>query len=159
MCSSDLAEPELTKLDSIVGDGDCGLTLKSGAEHVLHGIQQGEISGEDVIGSVANIAKIVGDSMDGTGGALYSIFFSALAQGLHDSMSGSASCTSQTWTQGLRIALSKLLTYTRARPPSRTLIDPLVAFVHTLEDGGEFTSAVRKEIGRASCRERVFNWV
>jgi dihydroxyacetone kinase len=26
------AEPEITRLDSIAGDGDCGLTLKGGAE-------------------------------------------------------------------------------------------------------------------------------
>ena len=26
------AEPEITRMDNIAGDGDCGLTLKSGAE-------------------------------------------------------------------------------------------------------------------------------
>jgi dihydroxyacetone kinase len=29
------AEPEITRLDSIAGDGDCGLTLKAGAEGEL----------------------------------------------------------------------------------------------------------------------------
>ena len=29
------AEPEITHMDSIAGDGDCGLTLKSGAEGSL----------------------------------------------------------------------------------------------------------------------------
>ena len=38
-------------------------------------------------------------------------------------------------------ALSKLYTYTRARPPSRTLIDPLAAFITNLDQG--FTSAVK----------------
>lgn len=32
-------------------------------------------------------------------------------------------------------ALDKLYTYTRARPPSRTLVDPLAAFIQTLQKG------------------------
>ena len=29
-------EPEITRMDNIAGDGDCGLTLKAGAEGVFH---------------------------------------------------------------------------------------------------------------------------
>jgi dihydroxyacetone kinase len=34
------AEPEITRLDTIAGDGDCGLTLKAGAEglFVIHSL-------------------------------------------------------------------------------------------------------------------------
>jgi hypothetical protein len=34
------AEPEITQLDTIAGDGDCGLTLKAGAEglFVIHSL-------------------------------------------------------------------------------------------------------------------------
>ena len=135
-------EPELTRLDNITGDGDAGLTHKSGAEHILHTMQNGGVNGEDVIGSITNIARVIGDSMDGTSGALYSIFFSALAQGLYDSTSNGTSLTLGVWTEALQTAVSKLFTYTRARPPSRTLVDPLVAFVQGLEDSGDFNSAV-----------------
>lgn len=38
------------------------------------------------------------------------------------------------------MALNRLYTYTRARPPSRTLIDPLTAFVNALPNG--FAGAV-----------------
>ena len=38
------------------------------------------------------------------------------------------------------MALNRLFTYTRARPPSRTLIDPLTAFVNGLPNG--FCSSV-----------------
>ncbi|KAF8582747.1 dihydroxyacetone kinase [Ramaria rubella] len=137
-------EPELTRLDNIVGDGDAGLTHKSGAEHILRAVKNGEISGQNVIGSITQIAKAVGDGMDGTSGGLYSIFFSALAQGLHESTSQTTALTPAVWTEALRTALSKLYTYTRARPPSRTLIDPLATFVQELEDGNDFKSAVNK---------------
>jgi triose/dihydroxyacetone kinase / FAD-AMP lyase (cyclizing) len=56
-----------------------------------------------------------------------SIFFSALAQAL--SVSGVAIATAADWSRALSAAREKLYTYTRARPPSRTLVDPLAAFV------------------------------
>ena len=36
------------------------------------------------------------------------------------------------WATALTSSLAKLYTYTRARPPSRTLVDPLAAFVETI---------------------------
>ena len=39
------------------------------------------------------------------------------------------------WAAALSSALEKLYTYTRARPPSRTLVDPLAAFIETLASG------------------------
>jgi triose/dihydroxyacetone kinase / FAD-AMP lyase (cyclizing) len=42
------------------------------------------------------------------------------------------------------LALRRLYTYTRARPPSRTLVDPLQAFIDTLEaDHNGFAAAVK----------------
>ena len=46
------------------------------------------------------------------------------------------------WTTALTSTLAKLYTYTRARPPSRTLVDPLAAFVETFKQGS-FASAVK----------------
>jgi len=137
-------EPELSRLDSIVGDGDAGLTHKSGAEHVLRALDSGAANGEDVIGAIGQIAKAVGNGMDGTSGALYSIFFSALVQGMHDSTDGRDQITLEVWTKALRSSLSRLYTYTRARPPSRTLVDPLAAFVEGLESGFGLRRAVQK---------------
>lgn len=36
------AEPDVTKYDTIVGDGDCGIGLKRGAEgpHLLYALQE-----------------------------------------------------------------------------------------------------------------------
>ena len=49
------------------------------------------------------------------------------------------------WSAALSSALAKLYTYTRARPPSRTLVDPLAAFVEALEGskGEDFAGAAR----------------
>jgi dihydroxyacetone kinase len=70
--------------------------------------------------------------MGGTSGALYSIFFSALAQALSGNARGTKDSRT-VWAQAAQSALDTLYTYTRARPPSRTLVDPLAAFVAQLQ--------------------------
>ncbi|KAJ3515185.1 hypothetical protein NLJ89_g1917 [Agrocybe chaxingu] len=125
------AEPEITRMDSIAGDGDCGLTLKAGAEGVLAKIESGDITGQDIPRSIITIAQVAEEAMGGTSGALYSIFFSGLSQGLHANASRDAQVTPQVWAKALKSALDKLYGYTRARPPSRTLVDPLEAFIQT----------------------------
>ncbi|KAI0924738.1 hypothetical protein AcW2_005531 [Taiwanofungus camphoratus] len=145
------AEPELTRMDSVAGDGDCGLTLKDGATAVLKEVGSGNVAGEDVVGSVIAVARVAEEQMGGTSGALYSIFFSALAQGLQAHHAGANTVSAPQWADALRAALDKLYTYTRARPPSRTLVDPLDAFVRALGASGapDFRGAVRAAGGAA----------
>ncbi|OCF31435.1 dihydroxyacetone kinase [Kwoniella heveanensis CBS 569] len=123
------AEPEITRYDVIAGDGDCGLTLTSGAEGVLKAIEDGSIDGGDITNSIKRIGAVIEDRMGGTSGALYAIFFAGLAQEL-------SSQTGQTspaiWSNALSAAFNKLCQYTSARPPSRTLVDPLAAFTEVL---------------------------
>ncbi|KAF9245255.1 hypothetical protein BU15DRAFT_85598 [Melanogaster broomeanus] len=140
------AEGEITDMDKIAGDGDCGLTLSAGASGVLEALNQGTVTGEDV-------------NMGGTSGALYSIFFSSLAQAL--AHSSATTVTLEVWSTALKTALAQLYTYTRARPPSRTLIDPLTAFVDTLpaglegavgavQDAAEKTRDIEAKAGRSA---------
>ncbi|KAF8966336.1 dihydroxyacetone kinase 1 [Flammula alnicola] len=128
------AEPEITRMDSIAGDGDCGLTLKAGSEGVLAKIDAGEISGDDLVRSIISISQVAEEVMGGTSGALYSIFFSGLAQGLQANAPKGGEVTGELWGKALTAALANLYTYTRARPPSRTLVDPLAAFIETFND-------------------------
>lgn len=128
------AEPEITRMDSIAGDGDCGLTLQAGANAVLQELKEGNAGGVDIIGTTLAVSNVAADKMGGTSGALYSIFFSALAQGLQSAAAAGKTdvVTQEVWAQALASALRNLYTYTRARPPSRTLVDPLAAFVDAL---------------------------
>lgn len=66
------AEPEITRMDTIAGDGDCGLTLKGGASAVLQTIEEGKISGEDITSSLIVISQVAEEQMGGTSGALFS---------------------------------------------------------------------------------------
>ncbi|KAG9312962.1 dihydroxyacetone kinase [Chiua virens] len=133
------AEGEITDMDKIAGDGDCGLTLSAGASGALQSLNRGAITGDDVINSMIMISNVAEEKMGGTSGALYSIFFSSLAQAL--ARSSATVATIEVWSHALKSALERLYTYTRARPPSRTLIDPLTAFVDALPTG--FDDAVK----------------
>lgn len=63
--------------------------------------------------------------------------------------SQSSTATPEVWAQALQSARAKLYTYTLARPPSRTLVDPLAAFVDATSSGfadatsGGFAAAVK----------------
>lgn len=86
--------------------------------------------------------------MGGTSGALYSIFFAAIAQGLQSSSSTTAD--PETWSKALTSALAKLYTYTRARPPSRTVVDPLSAFIETFAANPQDLKAAVKKAAEAA---------
>lgn len=66
-----------------------------------------------------------------------SIYFAALAQSLQAAatQAQASTATPQIWTDALKAALDRLYTYTRARPPSRTLVDPLAAFTDEISKG------------------------
>jgi dihydroxyacetone kinase len=51
------AEPEITRFDTIAGDGDCGTCLKAGAEEILQLLQSGEVDKKDLISAIATLAE------------------------------------------------------------------------------------------------------
>ncbi|POR36423.1 Uncharacterized protein TPAR_03378, partial [Tolypocladium paradoxum] len=144
------AEPQVTKYDTLVGDGDCGLCLKTGAEAVLAHVQSSPPP-TDAVRLVRGIAHVVENSMDGTSGALYAIFLNALASGLQSAAGQAARqpATPQIWAAGLKAALGSLGKYTPAQPGDRTLVDALVPFVDTLGGTLDVRSAV--EAARKGC--------
>lgn len=75
-----------------------------------------------------------------------SIFFSSLAQGLYEACSPNNNVAGRTvWSVALSSALTGLYHYTHARPPSRTLVDPLDAFISTFQqDRASYQDAVQR---------------
>jgi hypothetical protein len=114
------AEPTITEYDTIVGDGDCGFTLRDGATRVLSFIEDKDLASlSSVISALVDDLEV---SMGGTSGALYCIFLSALAQDLS---------TAKTLPEALSAAQDHLLRYTKARLGDRTMLDCLIPFVDT----------------------------
>jgi triose/dihydroxyacetone kinase / FAD-AMP lyase (cyclizing) len=161
-------EPDVTHYDTIVGDGDCGIGLKRGAEAIIATLTTGnDDMPTDAIAFVNKIVSVVENSMDGTSGAIYSIFLNALAHSLReqdDSISTGSPKAADTnvWATALQSSVAALGKYTPAQPGDRTLMDALVPFVETLseygdvrraaeaaEKGAEETKGMKASLGRA----------
>ncbi|VUC32472.1 unnamed protein product [Clonostachys rosea] len=132
------AEPEVTQYDTVVGDGDCGIGLKRGAEAVLKHISTSPLTG-DVLTDLAGIVPVIENNMDGTSGALYAIFLNALVHALQAPAPGAL--TPQTWAAALQQSCDALSKYTPARPGDRTLVDALYPFVEILGKTGSLAEA------------------
>ncbi|KAI0197240.1 Dak1 domain-containing protein [Xylaria flabelliformis] len=131
-------EPEVTRFDTVVGDGDCGIGLKRGAEAVLKHLKETQATG-DLVVDVANIVPVIENSMDGTSGALFAIFLNALVHSLRDLSPGEA--TPQLWSKALKQSCEALARYTPARPGDRTIVDALYPFVDILGETGNIKEA------------------
>jgi triose/dihydroxyacetone kinase / FAD-AMP lyase (cyclizing) len=88
---------------------------------------------------VASIVPVIENTMDGTSGALYAIFFNALVHALRSLSPGEAS--PDTWAKALQQSCDALSKYTPARPGDRTLVDALYPFVEVLSKTGDVKQA------------------
>ena len=141
------AEPDVTKFDTIVGDGDCGIGLKRGAEAVMKMLERTKLT-DDALVAFSKIINVVENTMDGTSGALYAIFLNALAHNLRgQDPQTPTQATPQIWAKALHLSVQALSRYTPARPGDRTLMDALCPFVEILGKSGN-----TKEAAEAAAR-------
>jgi dihydroxyacetone kinase len=138
------AEPLVTRFDTIVGDGDCGVGLKRGAEAILRLLQETNLN-DDVVVTLNKVVNVVEATMDGTSGAIYAIFLNALVHGLRvqDTASTATPVTPKIWAAALKTALTALAKYTPAQIGDRTMIDALAPFCTTLVDTGDVHAATK----------------
>lgn len=137
------AEPDITRYDTVVGDGDCGIGLKRGAEGIMSHID-GAQQEKDAALYLDKIISIVENTMDGTSGALYAIFLNALAHGLRSQgNSDGKDADAQVWAKALNVAMQSLAKYTPAQPGDRTLVDALAPFVEQLGASGDVQKAAQ----------------
>lgn len=126
-------EPTITKFDEIVGDGDCGYTLRDGAKQVLSFIEGKDLSRlPETVGALVHDLEV---NMGGTSGALYCIYLTALAAALANESS---------IPNALKAAMGQLMKYTNARLGDRTMMDALIPYVETLESSADAKQAVEK---------------
>ena len=132
-------EPLITEYDTIVGDGDCGYTLRDGAQQVLKFVASADLSA--LPSTLAELVRDLEVNMGGTSGALYCIFLTALAASL---------ASSSSIAEALEKALAELCKYTRARLGDRTMMDALIPFIDSLKasgnDAGSAVEAARKGV-------------
>jgi dihydroxyacetone kinase len=144
-CAENLseAEPLLTKYDTIVGDGDCGITMKRGAIEVLERLQSGKIPVDHPVSMFVAIADAVSKSMGGTSGVLIELLLRKMASSLSraDKIGVDELCNA------FNAGVDAVRFYGGAQVGSRTMLDALVPGAITLVETKDLAAAAAK------CRE------
>ncbi|SPQ20140.1 5746cba5-f4fa-430c-96ac-5b3efd770b8a [Thermothielavioides terrestris] len=167
------AEPDLTRWDTAMGDGDCGLTLQTGAFALLDAVN-GAADGRriaargSVVEVLAELEDIVESRMGGTLGGILGIFFVSLRAAVEESCArGRAAAAAggplAVWSEALATALRQLEQYTPAKVGDRTVMDTLIPFAETMRarqsfeaavaaavEGAESTRTLKPRLGRAT---------
>lgn len=134
------AEPILTKYDTIVGDGDCGITMKRGATCVLEQLTSGAIKTDHPVTMYANLADAVSQSMGGTSGVLLELFFRKMSSTLARSSEVDKAAMSRAFQAGV----DAISLYGGARAGSRTMLDALLPAAATLVETQDVSQAASK---------------
>lgn len=150
------AEPDLTKWDTIMGDGDCGETFKTGSLTLLDALDNKAIASRGSILDVLHeIEEIVETKMGGTLGGLLGIFFVSLTDAVRRLvLGGKMETPSDVWAPALPTALERLQRYSRAREGDRTIMDVLEPFVAAMQSK-EFDAAVEAAIRGAEATKKL----
>lgn len=116
-------EPTLTEYDSICGDGDCGVVMKSGATSILQEMASiDEAAAQSASSFCSKVADVISASMGGTSGALIELMLRNMAAYFISSTSaGSAS-----WPEALVKGVDAIQFYGGASIGMRTMLDALV---------------------------------
>ncbi|KVK40045.1 dihydroxyacetone kinase [Agrobacterium deltaense] len=159
-----VAEPKLTQLDSVTGDGDLGTSMVRGAEAIL--ALPGE-SFADVSGGLAAMANAMRKAIGGSSGPFYATGLMRASRHL----AGIEKPTAQQMAEAFVAAVLAVSELGGARPGDRTMIDSLHPAAETFRDklaagasadeawrsasaagiaGAEATASMKPRLGRAS---------
>lgn len=138
------SEPLLTKYDTIVGDGDCGITMKRGATEVLRRIENGEISTDHPVPLFAGIADAVSASMGGTSGILLELMFRKISSTLLSYKKEEVKIGVPQMCHAFQAGVNAVQFYGGANIGSRTMLDALVPGALSLVAINDLCEAARK---------------
>lgn len=157
-------EPDLTRWDTVMGDGDCGETVKTGAVNLLAALDNEKIAESGSINAIlTTLEDIVESKMGGTLGGILGIFFVSLRNAIesHHALAESEGPV-KLWATALAEALANLRRYTPAKVGDRTVMDTLIPFadamssgsfeaaVEAAKKGAEATKTMTPRLGRAT---------
>ncbi|KAF6822522.1 dihydroxyacetone kinase [Colletotrichum plurivorum] len=139
------AEPQLTKWDMVMGDGDCGEAVKGLCESLLRNLDNGVAKSGSVLSFLESTLQAV-DDMGGTLGAILGILLSAYSSSLQANAqadpAAAASPSATLYAKSLASAVESLKSHTAAREGDRTVMDVLLPFADKFAESGDFAAAV-----------------
>ncbi len=137
------AEPELTEMDRLVGDGDIGHSLAAGARAVLGGI--GGWRGKPLDAVLRDIGLVVRRSVGGTSGPLYAAFVVAAGQQLRTGEAGAAA-----FRRAFAAGTEAITTLGGAAAGDRTMVDALLPAAAALDAAETGTDALVRAAAEAA---------
>ena len=127
-------EPQITAYDTLMGDGDCGTTLVTGATTITDAISS--IRVDSLSHAMVSISDLISKGMGGTSGAMYAIFFTSFAAAVQTSNS-SLPIVFQAVAEMASRALDTLRRYAKANVGDRTMMDALIPLISELCEGAK----------------------
>jgi dihydroxyacetone kinase len=144
------AEPDLTRWDTVMGDGDCGETLKTGANCLLAALDnEGLATRGSVVAVLHEMEDILESKMGGTLGGILGIFFVAVRNALEANAHAGEKVAEKLWASSLAEAIDHLRKYTPAKVGDRTVMDVLIPFAEAMHAGGGFDAGVEAAVAGA----------
>lgn len=156
-------EPDLTKWDTIVGDGDCGETCENGGKAVLKAVKEGLGADGDLVHLFRELTDIIDEACGGTLGAIFSIFLAGCTTSLMETAPSNPTVNGQFFGKVVTQALDTLGQRTAARVGHRTVMDAMIPWAEALaatgsaeeaakaaRKGGEATKTMTAKLGRAA---------
>ncbi|KAF2147908.1 Dak1-domain-containing protein [Myriangium duriaei CBS 260.36] len=138
-----LAEPDLTRWDTVLGDGDCGETVKALSEAIIRILDNGGAGEGSVVDFVERAASAL-DDMGGTLGAILGILLAAFTSALQKLVAqGCLQENEALFATALAQAVEALKIHTSAREGDRTVMDVLLPFAEDFIKTTDFHHAVR----------------
>uniref|UniRef100_A0A6T8PBK9 DhaL domain-containing protein n=1 Tax=Proboscia inermis TaxID=420281 RepID=A0A6T8PBK9_9STRA len=131
------AEAELTKYDTIVGDGDCGITMKRGATEIEDRINNGRIPTDHPVTMFSSMADAISDSMGGTSGILLELMFRKMSS----TLSRCDSIGVAEMSQAVQAGVDAISLYGGATVGARTMLDALVPAAKSLVETNSLSDA------------------
>ena len=135
------AEPELTEVDRITGDGDLGASMKRASIAVQEAIRSYPLN--DIPATLKALGYTLRHELGGSSGPLYGVLFLRTGNVLENSGPIGLAQWAAALEEGCR-AISEL---GGAKPGDRTMLDALDPFVKTLKTAG--TNPVREALFKA----------
>ncbi|EGC35029.1 hypothetical protein DICPUDRAFT_98031 [Dictyostelium purpureum] len=122
----------LTDLDSRVGDGDIGLTLERAANNILQFIEI--IPFSQPCYAFRKISTVLQDTLGGSSGPFYSIFFLKLSNVLYEeSRKDQNSISLEAWSKALCEAANAIGILGKSKVGDCTMLDSLVPAVESVQ--------------------------
>lgn len=146
------AEPDITKWDIQMGDGDCGEAVVGMCSGILRNLDAGLTHNKSLFETLDQIGEAV-EEIGGTLGAIISIILASFTSNLRLAFARDESefaLDVNTAGQAAGSALRNLMGYTSARVGGRTVMDTLIPFCETLEKKADFVQAVAAAEGGAN---------